>query len=131
MQIRGRANRKHSLHTVGRQAKDLGLEKIIIIKKVIFHCHSPDLQLSLLLSQGMKVPRQNSLLIQCVRQKNCPTLKSQCNADSAYSKARGYRGGCALRTGKEQPENENTDGHWQRCLLSALWDMATGTRTPQ
>lgn len=62
----------------------------------------------------MKVPQQNSLLIQHVRQ-NCPTSKSQCNADNAHSKGRGYGGGCALRTGKEGPETESTDGHWERC----------------
>lgn len=73
----------------------------------------------------MKVPRQNSLLIQCVRQNNCPTPKSQCNADNAYSKARARGRVCALRIGKEQPGNKNMDGCWQHCLLSALWDTAT------
>lgn len=48
----------------------------------------------------MKVPRQNSLLIQCVRQNNCPTPKSQCNADNAYSKARGYGRGLCIKNGE-------------------------------
>lgn len=48
----------------------------------------------------MKVPWQNSLLIQRVRQNNCPTPKSQCNADNAYSKARGYGRGLCIKNGE-------------------------------
>lgn len=48
----------------------------------------------------MKVPQQNSLLIPCVRQNNCPTPKSQCNADNAYSKARGYGQGLCIKNGE-------------------------------
>lgn len=125
MQIRGRANRKHLLHTVGRQAKDLGLEKNYSNKKVIFCCHSPDLQLITCFSQGIESAPEQPFNSVC--QTECPTPKSQCNADNAYSKARGYRGGLCIEKGEGAIGDENTDGHWQHCLLSALQETATGT----
>lgn len=96
------------LHTVGRQAKDLGLEKNYNNKKVIFCCHSPDLQLITCFSQGIESAPEQPFNSVC--QTECPTPKSQCNADNAYSKARGYRGGCALRKGKEQSEMRTQTG---------------------
>lgn len=63
----------------------------------------------------MKVPRQNSLLIPSVRQNNCPTPKSQCNADNAYSKARGYGQGLCIENGEGTTREQEHGG-----MLAAL-----------
>lgn len=61
------------------------------------------------------MPRQNSLLIQSVRQNNCPTPKSQCNADNAYSKARGYGQGLCIKNGEGTTREQEHGG-----VLAAL-----------
>lgn len=74
----------------------------------------------------MKVPRQDSLLIQCVRQNNCPTPKSQCNADNAYSKARGYRQGLCIKN-REGATREQEHG-WVLAALPSISLMGHGYR---
>lgn len=71
----------------------------------------------------MKVPRQNSLLIQRVRQNNCPTPKSQCNADNAYSKARGYGRGLCIKN--EEGGREQKHG-WVLAALPSISLMGHG-----
>lgn len=74
----------------------------------------------------MKVPRQNSLLIQRVRQNNCPAPKSQCNADNAYSKARGYGQGLCIKNG-EGTTREQEHG-WVLAALPSTSPMGHGYR---
>lgn len=70
------------------------------------------------------MPRQNSLLIQCVRQNNCPTPKSQCNADNAYSKARGYGQGLCIKN-REGATREQEHG-WVLAALPSISLMGHG-----
>lgn len=73
----------------------------------------------------MKVPWQNSPLIQCVRQKNCPTPKSQCNADNAYSKARGY-GRCGVCIENREGATREREHRWALAVLSSISFMGHG-----